>query len=335
MPSSRKPAQKRRQQKRGGPDLLRQSRALIDDLFLDDFHAQTLASLKDGVAGVAESGSLGIHAIGRGLAAVRGLVDKHAVKQVDRLLGNEKIDTEAFQAVWTARCIAGLSDIFVALDWTEFDTDGHSMLVLSLQTSNGRATPLVWKTVPKAELKGQRNQHEDDLLVRFRGIVPRTVQATVVADRGFADQKLYHFLVEELGLHFIIRFRGIVHVENAQGERRPAKAWLSASGRLRTLRDASLTADRAPVAMVVLVHERGMKEPWCLATSRADLSGAAVKKRYGRRFTCEEAFRDIKDLRFGLGMKWQKVTKTERRDRLMLLAVLALHLLSNPSSIGV
>lgn len=305
--------------------------AMMDELFGNDVHAQRLASLTDGVVGVVDAGQLSIHAIGRGLAAVHGLNDKHAVKQVDRLIGNEKVDVAGLQAVWALRVLAGLDEAFVNLDWTEFDGDKHSMLVLSLQTSQGRAMPLMWKTVDTSALKGQRNDHEDDLLVRFREALSASdtsLKVTIVADRGFADQKLYTFLKDDLGFDFIIRFRSVVHVTDADGTTRPAKELVSAGGRMRVLRDASVTADQTPVAVVALTHEKGMKEAWCLASSRSDLTGVDLKKRYGQRFTCEETFRDIKDMRFGMGMSWKPVSTTARRDRLMLLAVLALHLLT-------
>ena len=305
-----------------------QVHALVDELFGEDVHAQRVLSVGNAVAGVIEAGALSIHAIGRGLAAVRSLTDKHAIKQVDRLVGNEKLDAEVLEAVWTKTMLAGRDDVFVSLDWTEFDPDDHSMLVLSLEVGRGRALPLVWKTVVKSALKGNRNNHEDALLSRFRLSVPDGVRVTVVADRGFSDQALYEFITDELDMDFIIRCRADVYVTDANGERRPAGEWVRANGRLRALRGASVTTHQTPVGMVVLVQEKRMQDSWCLATSRDDLTGAEVKQRYGKRFTCEETFRDVKDWRYGLGMKWQKVSKPERRDRLMLMAVLAVHLLT-------
>jgi hypothetical protein len=301
---------------------------MMDELFGGDVRAQRLASLTDGVVGVVDAGQLSIHAIGRGLAAVHGLDDKYAVKQVDRLIGNEKVDVAPLQAVWARRVMAGHAEAFVNLDWTEFDGDKHSMLVLSLQTPHGRSMPLMWKTVETTALKGQRNDHEDDLLVRLHEALGATVKVTIVADRGFADQKLYTFLKDDLGFDFIIRFRSVVHVTDAQGTKRAAKDILGAGGRMRVLRGASVTAEQTPVAVVALLHEEGMKDAWCLASSRSDLTGVEIKRRYGQRFTCEETFRDIKDMRFGMGMSWKPVSNTARRDRLMLLAVLALHLLT-------
>lgn len=304
--------------------------AFVDELFSADLHAKRVQSLADGALGIVHAGAIGIHAIGRGLAAAKGLTDKHAIKQVDRCVGNEKIDVEGLAPSWVQFCLDGMGELVVNLDWTEFDADDHSMLVLSLQRpDSGRAQPLLWKTVVKSELKNQRNDHEDELLSRFREIVPETVHVTVVADRGFADQKLFRFLEEELGFAYVIRFRSIVHLTAADGTRRSAKEWLSKSGRrTKTFRDVQLTAGRCPVATVVLTHEPGMADPWCLAISDGTMTSGQAKRLYGKRFTCEETFRDFKDLRFGLGMKWNRVTRTDRRDRLMLLATLAQALLT-------
>ena len=63
-----------------------------------------------------------------------------------------------------------------------------------------------------------------------------------------------------------------------------------------------------------------MKEPWCLASSRADLTGTEIKRAYGRRFTVEETFRDLKNPRLGLGLKQTLITRNDRRDMLFLLA---------------
>ena len=302
--------------------------AFVDSIFGDDLHAKRVQSLVDSTLGVTHAARLGIHAIGRGLAAAKGLTDKHAIKQVDRCIGNEKIDVDALSHLWVKECIAGRSELLVNLDWTEFDSDDQSMLVLSLQTDHGRSLPLIWKTVVKSKLKGQRNDHEDELLVRFRKAVPLDVRAIVVADRGFGDQKLFDLLTNELRFDFIIRIRADINVTNAAGETKPAGEWVGKQGRLRTIRNASVTTDKTPVGSIVAVHEKNMDDAWCLATSDPTWSGYWVKKRYGKRFTCEETFRDIKDLRFGFGMKWNAITKPHRRDRMMLLATLAQALLT-------
>jgi hypothetical protein len=77
-----------------------------------------------------------------------------------------------------------------------------------------------------------------------------------------------------------------------------------------------------------LVHAKGMAEPWHLATSRQDLAGAAIVKLYGRRFSIEETFRDLKNLRFGLGLTDTRISSPERRDRILLVGAIAASLLT-------
>jgi len=72
--------------------------------------------------------------------------------------------------------------IKAAMDWTEFDDDDHSTIMISLVTSHGRSLPLVWKSVVKSELKNQRNGYEDEVLTRLHECLPEDVKVTLLAD---------------------------------------------------------------------------------------------------------------------------------------------------------
>jgi hypothetical protein len=299
----------------------------MTELFAEDMHAKRVLSLGNAVAGVLESASLSVHAIGRGLALANEIEVKSAIKQVDRLLSNTKLSVWELFPSWVQYLLAEREDAVVALDWTEFDADGHSTIALHLLTTHGRATPLMWKTHDKSTLRAHRNDHEDELLEYFREIVPSHVRVTLLADRGFGDQALYTSLA---GAHmdFVIRFRDCIHVTDADGNTTTARELVSSTGRARKLTDVRVTHDKTPVPAVVCVRGKKMKESWCLATSRADLDAGKIVKLYGRRFTIEESFRDIKDLRFGLGMSATRVGRADRRDRLMLISALAQALLT-------
>lgn len=308
---------------------LRPARILgfVEKLVGDDYHAMRVLSLGNGVTGVVHAATLGVHAIGQGLAQAQNLEPRHAVKQVDRLLSNAGIDIDGFFQRWVPFVLGPREEAFVALDWTEFDDDDHATIALYLITSHGRATPMMWKTVQKSKLADWRNAHEDALLQQFGAAKPETLKrATVLADRGFGDQKLYPFL-SSLGLDFIIRFRALVHVEVA-GVTKSAGDWVPTSGRAVMLRNAKVTSDKTEVAAVVCVHARGMDDAWCLATSRSDLSAAKVVAAYGKRFRIEETFRDCKDLHFGMGLKATHIQRADRRDRLLMLAAMAQALLT-------
>ena len=303
------------------------ARQFLSTLFEDDVHARRVWSLADGVLGVMSAASLAVHAIGQGLALAKELVPRHAVKQVDRMLSNRGIDVWALFARWVPYLVAERDEIVVALDWTDFDADQQSTLAAYLVTSHGRATPLIWKTVEKSDLRERRNDHEDELLCRLREVMPPDVHVTILADRGFGDQKLYA-LLGNLDFDFVIRFRGAIVVSDGKGESKPASAWVSPTGRPKRLLAAEVTQDRCVVPQVVCVKAPRMKDAWCLASSLGDFTAKEVIKLYGQRFTIEESFRDTKDIHFGMGLSATRVSSPARRDRMLLLSALATVLLT-------
>jgi hypothetical protein len=192
---------------------------------------------------------------------------------------------------------------------------------------------VVWQSVSKARLKGRRAQFETEVLLRLHEVVPAGVHVTVLADRGFGDQDLYAQL-GDCGIQFVVRFRGDVTVESANGEHRPASAWVPSNGHIRHLRGARVTRDRTAVDAVVCVKQREMQTPWCLAVGGATLTGPQAVRLYGRRFTIEETFRDVKDPRFGLGMSATHIGDPRRRDRLLLICAMAMTLLTRLGAAG-
>src|SRR5205085_2858975 len=97
-------------------------------LFDGDLHAKRVLSLANATLGVVRTTSLAIATIGQGLALARGLVTKHAIKQVDRLLSNEGIDIDAALRHWVPYVVGARPSIKVAMDWTDFDADGQTTI---------------------------------------------------------------------------------------------------------------------------------------------------------------------------------------------------------------
>jgi hypothetical protein len=300
----------------------------VSSIFGYDLHTKRVASLADATVGALHGAQLAVSTLGRALAVAKNRDPKHAIKQVDRFFSNTGVNVWSLFANWVPFVIGKRPEVVAALDWTDFDADDQSTIALHLITKHGRATPLLWKTVEKSDLEGWRNEHEDALLERFGQVVPAGVRVTILADRGFGDHKLYELLKDQLGFDFVIRFRGIIKVTDAKGEKRAAKDWVPSNGRPCTIKNARVTKAAREVAAVVCVKAKDMKEPWCLATSREDKTGAEVVQLYGRRFTIEESFRDLKNLRFGMGMSDARVSSTERRDRMLLVGAIAASLLT-------
>jgi hypothetical protein len=301
----------------------------MQSIFADSsHHSRRVLSLTHAVLGAVQAAQAGVANIGRAEALIRGVNSKHAIKQVDRFLSNTGFEVNVALRDVVRFVLGERWKVTVSLDWTVYEGGENHRIALNLVTRHGRATPLAWKTVPASELKDRRNDHEDELLRLFKGLLPPSVkQVIVIADRGFGDVNLYDMLKGELGFDYVIRFREGLTVRDDSGTAKKGRQWVPSNGVARLLPKAKVTGKRFEVAAVVAVKKARMKEPWLLATSLA-LKASEIIAIYAKRFTCEENFRDEKDCRFGMGSRWVKIARADRRDRLCLILALATILLT-------
>jgi hypothetical protein len=308
------------------PDLIKINKT-IADVFGDELHKKRQLSLGNAALGLLRSGSLFVHAMGAGLAYASGKEKKHATKQIDRLFSNPGIDIWMLSAQWVPYILGAQPKIYVALDWSSFADDEQTTLCLNILTSQGRSTPLLWKTVPKNLLKYNRARYEDQMLSRLKEVMPEGVEVLIVADRGFADKKFFKFLSEELRFQYIIRLKSSTTITNKIGEQRKAQAWLRPDGHAICLEEASITQSNYAVKKVVIVKDKDMKAGWFLV-SNADMKTREIINTYGRRWKIEPYFRDLKDEHFGFGLYKTHIKSAQRRDRLLLVVALSYLLLT-------
>lgn len=300
------------------------AQTIIKDIFSDTMHEKRQVSLANAALGLLNSKSLFLHEMGAGLAKAKQSNKKHATKQIDRLLSNKKLSIWDIAAQWVPYVIGEQKQLLVAMDWTSFAGDKQWMLSVNIVVNKGIATPLVWKTVDASLLKHNRARYEDQLLSRLKEVLPPDVQVTVVADRGFADQKFFRFLSEELKFHYIIRIKNNTQVSHQQ-QRKKASEWLNPHQAVQ-LKLAAITATAYPVEQVVIVQDKGMKAIWTLV-SNAPLKTREVITCYAKRWKIEPYFRDVKSGRFGYGLRETHIQASARRDRLMLIVALSYVLL--------
>lgn len=306
---------------------LEHTREFAEHVFGEGLHTLRVLSLANGVAGALRAATLSVHAIGQAYAQLAKTTAKSGVKQVDRLLSNDGVRIDAVLRQWVRFVVGDTGRVVIALDWTDFDADDQTTLAAYMVTTHGRAMPLAWKTVRKSELRDRRTAHEKALVENLQSWLPPGIEVTLLADRAFGSHEFYAVL-DGMGWDYVIRFRGCIQVRAATGETRAATGWLAPTGRATALRDVLVTNDRAPVACVVTVKAAKMAEPWFLASSLGDATATEIVKLYGRRFTVEETFRDVKDLHFGMGLSATHIRSPERRDRLLLLVAMAHSLLT-------
>lgn len=300
----------------------------VNSIFGETMHLKRVNSLANAAIGLLYAEELILHKIGAGLAAAMGLDKKHTTKQVDRLLSNPKFDIWQESRIWAPHIIGNRKEIMVSMDWTDFDADGQSTIAVNLLTDHGRATPILWKTVNKSSLKSNRARYEDQILSKLKEILLADVKVTVLADRGFSDQLFFKFIGEELGFFYIIRTRSNINITDKNGTMRLAKEWLRDDGFIKMLTQAAVTEDKYLVEKFVCTKQKAMKDAWYLLSNREDLNGSQIVRFYGKRWTIEPYFRDVKNKRFGMGLSETHISTPERRDRLFFISAIVIALLT-------
>src|SRR5688500_19752408 len=106
----------------------------------------------------------------------------------------------------------------IAQNWPKKDRLNHSC-----------GKRMIWLSVLKDELSTARNEYEDVCLRRLAKVLPDDVKVTLLADRGFADTKLFGFL-DDLGFDYVIRLKGNIKVSAADGQTRSAAEWVAEGG---------------------------------------------------------------------------------------------------------
>ena len=295
-------------------------------LFGSHMHAKRVLSLASATLGVLHSHSLAIYSIGNALSLVCGLERKHAIKQIDRLLTNTKLNVWQLFAIRTPSVVSPFPDISLSLDWLEFRIDGHSTLLINMLTPQG-AVPLLWKTYKTSSLHGQRPTQERALLTRLKHSLPSNIRVTVLAD---TDQiALIDWLVPSLGFSYIVRIDAQELVGYSQQPPLLARECLSPTGRTRTLKNIELTLQRSQVARLYCYCKRDQKDPFFLASNREELNSTQAWRLYTQHRPLHLHKRHSKDTRalqayvLGSDMGELRITSIVRRDRLLLLSVLA------------
>lgn len=312
---------------------------------LEAIHAARLRGVFAATAALLRGGKISLTAIGRAIATSTS--QKHGIKRVDRLLGNEHLWDERglfFQTI-ARRLIPPRSQPVILVDWTSLT---KTMWTLTAALSvEGRAVVIYSESHPISRyLKQSVNRR---FLRGLRDILPADCVPIIVTDAGFRSPWMKD--VVTLGWNYVCRIRGLNRLrEVGKAGWRPLFSFFPSV--LRRAKDFGLfeLGLRARYVTRIIgfrkrgswVHRsagwsekwgkqgkgrtlkqlRAAKEPWVLATS-LKLSSKKIVALYRTRMQIEETFRDTKCPRFGLSMAEARTTKPRRGDILMLLASLA------------
>jgi len=287
----------------------------VSAVFKDSWkrHRVTLSLL---IYAVFKSKRLSITHMGRELPVAT--VPKHAIKRVDRWLGNRRFDDKRAREQFLGIVVGPRPKVLIAVDWTKLRR--WPVLVAGI-VHRGRAVPVLWSVAEPTKLYKSQNAFEHGFFVWLRAALPEGVEATLLLDRGF---KRVDLMPRLKGFTFVIRTGGNVHVHSKEYNG-PMQEMLSRRGMKRDIDNAMLRPSRPVHARIVAVWKSGTKEPWYLQTN-LELPARHVVDLYAKRFRIEESFRDQKDWRYGLNAGHILVRSAERLERHLLLASLVLFL---------
>lgn len=248
-----------------------------------------------------------------------------ATKRLSRLLHNQRLDPEALALAHARAVVARLpaaGAVRLALDWTT-EAEQH-LLVASLRVGR-RAVPVYWRAYHDVELKKRMTRYEQAFVRTLieqvlAGVERRRLLLT--ADRWFADVDLLD-LLDELGVSYVIRTKSSYKVR-VEGRWRKLGSLAWRGNQRRRAWGRVWYAETDPRRVYLLQararDKKGRWGVWHLLSNRP-LSALRAAQEYGRRFTCEEGFRDGKRL---LGFAEARIKCIEAWARMFTLVAIAL-----------
>lgn len=136
----------------------------------------------------------------------RAVLAQSHQRRFSRWLHNPRINVQKLYSSLIAQALAtwGHSKITLIEDTSQLG-DKYCLIRLSVQY-RGRAIPLVWRVMRHGS-SSIRFEVYQSMLKRASRLLPPDVSVCFLADRGFADTKLMHYLRDELKWHFRIRVK--------------------------------------------------------------------------------------------------------------------------------
>lgn len=313
-----------------------------------EIHSKRLEALMSATKGLSEDHRLSITGIGRALHNHTSA--KHNIKRIDRLVGNTWLQAErgAIYGTLAQWLLKNNPRPIILVDWSDLTVDREQQLLRASIPAGGRGLTLYEEVHP---LKKYANPGVHRHFVQqLKALLPDDITPIIVTDAGFRGT--WFKLINAFGWHWIGRVRNRDFVQLAKTKDwMPCKSFYKKATRYpRRLGNALLSyaQPNSVVLHVVKKPKRGRvekskcgqpthnarsnkiaqreREPWLIATSPSleHLTAKHVMSIYRKRMQIEEAFRDIKCERYGLGLSSSLTTHAKRLEILLLLGALAL-----------
>jgi len=180
----------------------------------------------------------------------------------------------------------------------------------------GRALPIAFRLFRYADIsqdpEGTMHKLEETFICQVVQMLPKSLPALLLFDRGYARVALFQLLAE-LGVQYVVRVPKNVWIQYGN-------KYAGTLGNISVARGVQMwwphifyhKKKQCPVNLAITLNATA-KEPWYLVTNLK--RAASAVHWYERRFRCEELFRDLKDQ---LHLETVRIRNTHRMTRLVL-----------------
>ncbi len=309
-------------------------------------HKKRLNSLILATKTILDGAELTLTKLGRALDTKTTV--KHAIKRMDRLLGNSQLHREKDVIYkWHASLITRANPCPVILvDWSDVREQLRYMTLRASIALDGRAVTLYEQAFEYKQYNSPKSHQL--FLDKLQQILPRGTCPIIVSDAGFRNT--WFRQVENKGWFWLGRVRGEVYIKLQEQEwqwnknlypqatNKPKYLGPSQLARRSPLKCHAYLYKSAPKGRKARRHSRtclkhsashlynkSAKEPWLLVTNVPNhiMNGSQITGLYTKRMQIEESFRDLKSPAYGIALRHNRTRCTKRLDILLLIAMLA------------
>lgn len=179
---------------------------------LSSVHAHRHEAVWTAVRALVRGRQLWLTALGRHIGGA--VAEKHSIKRIDRLLGNERLSAERLAWYrWLAGQVVGAEpEPVVVVDWSDLDGQRELFLLRAAVAVGGRALP-IYEEVHRS---GANRRLHGRFLARLGEVLGPDCRPILVTDAGF---RVWWFeLVAERGWSYVGRVRNRELVSWRRGE---------------------------------------------------------------------------------------------------------------------
>lgn len=310
-------------------------------------HKSRWQALMSAVGALVQGKKLSVTGLGRAMTSAA--YEKHNIKRADRLVGNPMLNQER---VMIYRALVSLllgpcRQPVILVDWSNLSADRQFHLLRASLAVGGRALTLYEETHTQRYYGNARIQRR--FLSRLAEVLPARCRPIVITDAGFRTP--WFGAVRAMGWDFVGRVGGQTMI-SPQGKDdwiRVEQLFEVATARARYLGYSDLVRNNPCPCHAYLLKRKKQgrikrtrfgqrcemkhsqknahreRTPWLIVTSLP--GGAQITNRvmnlYRTRMQIEEAFRDIKNPRWGFSLAEARSTTAWRYENLLLIGSLA------------